>query len=354
MIFRCATCNEGFTTGRGRLIHESRQHRKTDDPTDWHCKQCGKYFDGLSKLRFHNTRTHNYEELEDDKIYACEICGKKYISTHGLQYHRDHQHSAADKFKWPCGSCGKRYPTEALLKTHNMEEHRGGRLLRKGYSSALFKTNERSYRREQSSRKVVTEQEIERSFSHRKGRADALNGGTRNAEKHAEAGQNEDFEGSTTDEEDIAGLNSQLAMIAQVEEAERSYEYGKSMPSKRYKGPLQIPMWASRSVATIIHEGAIEMKSGGAVFVFEIPRDLVLEVVERMADKQDLTAIRYGPTIGIFEGNIPEGNIQDYMVEGVDYTSKTMFFDDAKDFLLADLDMEVLRNSSIYRNNFLW
>ncbi|XP_023026870.1 uncharacterized protein [Leptinotarsa decemlineata] len=87
--------------------------RNTDEPLP--CKLCGKYYNGIQKLKVH-LQTHLIV-----KRYKCEFCDLTYKRWPSLKRH-EKSHLESNKVFHRCNVCWKRFNTEEELEVH-MTQH---------------------------------------------------------------------------------------------------------------------------------------------------------------------------------------------------------------------------------------
>nr|CAI5849283.1 unnamed protein product [Callosobruchus analis] len=131
--FKCNDCGETF--GRADYLkkhqHQHRQadesrksnnsktpgkflrFKNTDEPLP--CKICGKFYNGIHKLKVH-LQTHVVV-----KRYACDYCDLTYKRWPSLKRH-EKTHLESDGMFYRCNVCWKRMPTQEELQSH-MTQH---------------------------------------------------------------------------------------------------------------------------------------------------------------------------------------------------------------------------------------
>ncbi|CAG9861553.1 unnamed protein product [Phyllotreta striolata] len=105
--------NEKKNNVKCRIPGKFLRFKNTDDPLP--CKICGKYYNGIQKLKVH-LQTHLVV-----KRFACEYCDLTYKRWPSLKRH-EKSHLESDQFFYRCNVCWKRFPKKEELDQH-MHQH---------------------------------------------------------------------------------------------------------------------------------------------------------------------------------------------------------------------------------------
>lgn len=118
-VWKCPTCQEGFTTLSARTTHEERAH-KNQGVESFPCEEdgCGKILTSRLSLAGHVSRVHRRTGAR-----MCEICGKQ-LTT--VSSYKDHIKIHSGVKDWICEVCGRGFSCRKILKDHQVT-HTGER-----------------------------------------------------------------------------------------------------------------------------------------------------------------------------------------------------------------------------------
>lgn len=398
--FHCSHdgCDQMFSTERGLKNHTAMQH-KGRSVGRYECAECTKRFEHKSEWKYHRSRAHRGKAddgPEESFPFACMIegCNRRFMTKGGMLTHTGVHDQGEPRFR--CGVCPQRFRSIRDLREHTSVTHltagervdrddsdvqtevdeegageetstsllsftggvdgrngtstssRSARMavfFKRGYSMARYHDGARSFGRQQSGRVVVTRYKT--------------------ADEHEAAlqvGQGDD-NSEQSDESADRRVHEEFLTVFHPRKARTIYDYqlGRPLPNKDFQGLLRVPLWDC--VYTLeVAPYSIRMPRGGSLYVFEIPRGLFMEVVGRAEDitrpaGETLSAVRYGPRLGIVLGGLRSDDKEAHMRPDVDYQQGLESYVEALEFLLCDVYTGTRQNDTAHvfiSRNFLW
>ena len=130
LIFKCPACAKVFTKkcnmrAHFSIFHEIQKSNKV-------CNICGNEFISNKQLKRHMTSAHGYKS-----DYHCKDCDKYFTSKTGLNTHIKQIH---EKIRFSCDLCEKSFTAENTLKNHKISFHDKSKEVRCNLCEKLFST----------------------------------------------------------------------------------------------------------------------------------------------------------------------------------------------------------------------
>lgn len=135
------------------------------------------------------------------------------------------------------------------------------------------------------------------------------------------------------------------------------YFPGKPLPSDDFQGRIKVHVWGNSRLMLDIDIGSMRIVCGGMMYIFELPRDLVIAVTDRLSHSSHLHVVRHGDILGLFDGSMPDNWRREDLVAGQDYTSAALPYAEAMRFLMTDVKMGTRHNDTAnlaIKSFFLW
>lgn len=385
--FKCDICGKYLETPRALNYHKSVIHKLIE--IKYSCKLCDKQYGSLKGFEFHQDHAHQNTKYH----WICGSCGDGFLSQPDLQQHTRllHDFAAEDTFV----ADAHELDTDDAEMTEDDEAHHGTtsndqvlcrrpkdqqssvlrftlneEIMRRnvprmtnfkaGYSKSRYHSKNRSWSSEVTTRKVVDYRMVSVStlrtslpcyMRRTTGPAEEL------IEETVVTGNS-----NLLSEEDRLSLEGSMQFINKFYPEVRNediYEYTdlRPLPYDGYQGRLKVHVWGNNNLMLDINAGFVRVRCGGMMYIFELPKNLVLAVTSRLIHKTNILAIRHGDVLGLFEDGFPENWRQADLVADHDYTSLPLTYDEAMQFLMTDVDMGT-RNNDIanlaIKRCFLW